>query len=187
MNFSPKHRDNTVRALYFGLFLLGFITMVLKKDGTMGVVFTCISLVALVTALFLLVRYELTTYSYIMNAKEDDFEFFVDKAVGKRGNYVCYYMISDVVFYEKYNNEKKEALKKDFPNIFFYNYTHNLFSDKKQVIIFKNSSHYDAVIIDVDEAYDTYIKNAIELVKQAKSKPSEDDIENNEAVNITEE
>ncbi len=187
MNFTPKHKDGALRALYLGLFALGFITMLMNGEGTKGIVFTCVSLISLVGGLYLLMRYELTTFSYVMNAKENDFEFFVNKSVGKRGNYICFYMVSDIVRFEPYNSEMRENLKKDYQRIFFYNYTHNLFKEQKQVIVFKNSSHYDAVIIEADEAYNEYIKNAIELTKNAKNQMSEFDFDNDSTVNISDE
>ncbi|MBO5339277.1 MAG: hypothetical protein J6A96_06215 [Clostridia bacterium] len=184
MNYSPKHTDNTVRALYLGLFALALITILFGGEGARGITFTCVSLVSIVSGLYLLMRFELTTYSYVMNAKENDFEFFVNKAVGKRGNYVCFYMVSDIVRFEKYSSEVRDTLKKDYQRISFYNYTHNLFKEEKSVIVFKNSEHYDAVIIEADQAYSEYIKNAIELTKQAKSQESKIDLDDDEMINI---
>ena len=168
MNYTPKHSDKATRALYIGLFLLGVITMFLKGEGTVGTVFLCISMVSLVTSVYFVVRYELTTYSYIANENEKGHEFIVNKSVGKRGSYVCYYMISDVIKIESYSSETKENLKKDYPNIYFYNYTHTLFEKNKQIILFKNSAHYDAVIVELDEECYTYMKNIVELEKTKK-------------------
>lgn len=188
MNYTPQHKDGALRALYLGLFALALITVLFGgREGTRGIIFTCVSLVSVVGGLYLLMRYELTTYSYVMNAKESDFEFFVNKAVGKRGNYVCFYMVSDIVRFEPYTSEKREELKKDYQRIFFYNYTHNLFKEQKQVIVFKNSEHYDAIIIEASEEYGAYIKNAIELVKSAKSQASELDLDDDATISIKDE
>lgn len=168
MNYTPKHSDKAVRALYLGLFLLGVITMLLKGEGTVGIAFICISIVSLISSIYFVVRYELTTYSYIVNENNGRNEFAVNKAVGKRGNYVCYYMVSDIVKIEDYSSETREALKKDYPNTFFYNYTHTLFEKKKQVILFKNSAHYDAVIVELNDECYGYMKNIIELEKSKR-------------------
>ena len=168
MNYTPKHTDKAVRALYLGLFLLGVVTMFLKGEGTLGTVFVCVSIVSLVCSLYFVVRYELTTYSYIVNEKDGKYDFAVNKSVGKRGSYVCYYKASDIVKIEEYTSESKEILKKDFSNIFFYNYTHSLFEKKKQVIIFKNSLHYDAVILELDDECYAYMKSIIEKEKARK-------------------
>ena len=172
MNYTPKHADGALRALYLGLFALAVVAIFFKREDSNGWIFTCISLIAVVCGLYLLVRYELTTYSYILNAKENDFELLINKTVGKRSNCVCFYMVSDIVRFEPYNSETREEYKKDYKRIFFYNYTHNLFKEKKHVILFKNSEHYDAVIIEANEEYEAYIKNAIELVKNGNTSES---------------
>ena len=185
MNYTPKHSDKATRALYIGLFILGVVMMFLKGEGIVATAYICISIVSLISSIYFVVRYELTTYSYIVNENEKGFEFIVNKSVGKRGSYVCYYMISDVVKIEPYTSESKETIKKDYPNLYFYNYTHTLFEKNKQVILFKNSAHYDAVIVELDEERYTYVKNLIELEKSRKrSQPfygfEDDDIVNEE-------
>lgn len=168
MNYTPKHSDKAVRALYLGLLLIGVVTMLFKDDGKLGILYVCISVVSFVSCIYFVVRYELTTFSYIVNETDGKYDFTVNKAVGKRGNYVCYYKVSDIVKIEEYSSEMKETMKKDYPNIFFYNYTHTLFDKKKQVILFKNSAHYDAVIVELDEECYAYMRDIIKLENERK-------------------
>ncbi len=175
MNFTPKRKNGNMRALYLGLLGLGLILMVINpQNNTRRTAFVCISLIALTAGIYLMIRYELTTYTYILNAKESDFDFFVDKSTGKRGNYVCYYKISDVASFLPYEKETKDELVKKYTNISFYTYTNNA-SCKTNVLVFGNHGHYDAVIIERDEAYDEYLKNAIALVKEKKAQLRDED------------
>ena len=177
MNFTPKRKNGNMRALYLGLLGLGLILMVLNPaNSTQRTAFVCISLISVSVGIYLMVRYELTTYSYILNAKDNDFDFFVNKASGKRGAYVCYYMISDVASFLPYEKGTKDELVKKYINISFYTYTNNA-SCKTNVLVFANRGHYDAVIIESDEAYDEYLKNAIALVREKKAQEPDDEDE----------
>ncbi|MBO5287649.1 MAG: hypothetical protein J6B34_05940 [Clostridia bacterium] len=150
MNYTPKHKDVTMRAIY--AFLLLF-SMVIVNVGT-GLVHTIlmsIALVMLAVGAFLFIRYDLTSFTYIAIEKEKDFDFFIDKTVGKRNGYVCYYPLSDAISLEKWGRETKKALKARYGKIFFYNYCHNQFKTEKQVLVFKNDNYYDAVIIELGE------------------------------------
>lgn len=174
MNYTPKHKDGIVRALYCGLIALAFILMLVRAEGTQRTVFTCVAMGTLVAGVFLLMRYELTTYSYILSAKENDFDFFVNKSSGKRGSYVCYYLMSDVIKIVPYEKDTKGKLEREYQKILFFNYTNNLFGAKKHVIIFNNKGKYEGVIIEADEACLEYLQNALNLVRGVKGeKPTE--------------
>ena len=175
MNFTPKRKNGNVRAIYLGLLALGLISIVVSGEwASRRIALICISMLSLVGGVYLMVRYELTTYSYILNAKENDFEFFVNKATGKRGSYVCFYMISDVATFLPYEKNTKEELIKKYQNISFFTYTNNV-SCKTNVLVFANAGHYDAVIMESDEAYDEYIKNAIVLVREKQNTQEDED------------
>ncbi len=180
MNYTPERKGGTIRALYLGLLALGLISVVVSGNfaSSRRIAFICISMVSLVGGVYLMMRYELTTYTYILNAKENDFDFFVNKATGKRGNYVCYYLISDVACFIPYEKETKDELVKKYQHLSFYTYTNNP-SCKTNVIVFKNAGYFDAVIIESNEAYDEYLKNAIALVKE-KKKEAEVEEENDD-------
>jgi hypothetical protein len=178
MKFSPKHEGGAIRALYIGLFALALICMSLPfQNGTRRTAMILISMAALVGAMYLMMRFELTTYTYVLNPRENDYDFFVDKASGKRGNYVCNYLVTDIVKVLPYEKDTKEKLSKEYAGIMFYNYTHNLFSKKKQVIVFRNSPHYDAAIVEMNEQFEAFLENVTNLSKEANAPAFNPDIE----------
>ena len=181
MNYTPKRKGGAMRALYLGLLALGLISIVVSGNfgASRKTAFICISMVSLVGGVYLMMRYELTTYTYILNAKENDFDFFVNKATGKRGSYVCYYMISDVASFVPCEKETKEELIAKYHNISFFTYTNNA-QCKTNVLVFRNADHFDAIIMERDEAYDEYLRNAIALVKEKKAKEADDEEDDDE-------
>lgn len=177
MNYTPKRNNGTIRALYLGLLALGLISIVISgSGGSRRIAFISISMISLVAGVYLMMRYELTTYTYILSAKDDDFDFFVNKASGKRGSYVCYYLISDVASFVPYEKDTKNQLIEKYHNISFYTYTNNA-QCKKNVLVFQNAGHYDAIIMESDEAYDEYLTNAIALVKEKRLVSDDEDDE----------
>ncbi len=178
MKFSPKHEGGGIRALYIGLFALALICMSLPfSEGTRRTALVIISMVSLVSAMYLMMRFELTTYTYILNPRENSYDFFIDKAVGKRGNYVCNYSVLDIVKVIPYEKETKDTLSKEYVGIMFYNYTHNMFAKKKQVIVFRNSPHYDAVIVEMNEEFEAFLENVTKLSKEANTPSFNSEIE----------
>ena len=53
-------------------------------------------------------------------------------------------------------------------NIFIYNYTHNTFTGKKQVIVFRNTPNYEAVICELGSEMESFLNSVIELVKEQR-------------------
>ena len=179
MKFSAKHSDKTLRILYISLFIVGGVFMMLQPaDNTRRTVYICVSLVLLVTALYLLMRYELTTYTYILNEGEHGYDFFVDKAVGKRGAYVCSYRVLDILEIIPYEKNSKEKLKAKNREIGFFDYTHNLFKKEKKIIIFKNSVDSDAIVVEMSPEFEAFLINAISLAKKSEADPLAKEIEN---------
>ena len=168
MKFAAKHSDKTLRILYLSLFIVGIIFMTMRpEDNTRRTAYICVSLITIATALYLLMRYEMTTYTYILNPNEQNYDFFVDKAVGKRGAYVCSYRVSDIVEIIPYQNDSKEKLKARDSEIGFFDYTHNLFKKEKKIIIFKYQSKTDAIVVELSPEFEAFLVNTIELVKRA--------------------
>lgn len=177
MKYSPKHNDKTMRILYVLFFGAALIFMMLPiKEGIPRTVLICLSMASIVGAMYLLMRYELTTFTYILNPKGNDYDFFVDRAQGKRGNYVCSYRVSDIIKVEDYNKGTREAIQKEYPSIFIYNYTHNHFTGKKQIIVFRGA-RCEAVICELGDEMESFLKNVIELVKEAQRIDYNEDFE----------
>ena len=178
MKFAPKHNDKTLRILYVALFIVGGFFMTMQpQDNTRRTAYICVSLITIATALYLLMRYEMTTYTYVLNPNENNYDFFVDKSVGKRGAYVCSYRVSDIVEIIPYQNDSKEKLKARDSEIGFFDYTHNLFKKEKKIIIFKYQSKSDAIVVELSPEFESFLVDKIELVRQANRDELANEIE----------
>ena len=69
MNYSPKHDDTKIRAIYGALIVLGLAFTVIGT-GLVKTVFTALSLVFIATGLYLFIRHDLTSYTYIVMENE---------------------------------------------------------------------------------------------------------------------
>ena len=164
MKFSPTHNDNVMRAIY-GILVLGGLVLFNIGEGLLKTVFMSVSLVFLATGLFLFIRFEMTSFTYILMENEKRLDFYVDRAVGKRGTYVCYFPLYDCVELLDYTKESKKELKKKYPKIVFFNYCHNKVGVKKQVMVFEVDDTYEAIVVQLDE-YKNYMEESIKLSKR---------------------
>ena len=162
MSFKPPHNDKGLRTVYSILFL-AFVLFLLIKNPQYNWLYMSLAIACLIGATYLVISFELTTYSYVFVEKSRKTEFFVDKATGKRNNYVCYYHLSDLCCFEKYDEKTKEALDKKYESISFFKYYHNLFTKNKYVLVFKGEKSYEAIII---EATNPFINQANSLIKK---------------------
>lgn len=162
MKFSPNHNDNRMRMIYGGLVVCAFVGMCFGT-GIVRTVLLSLSMVVLAVGIFLFIRCDMTTYTYIVMENEKRFDFYIDKSTGKRGAYVCYYPLSDAVCLEKYDRAKRNELKKKYGKVFIYNYCHNKLVGEKYILVFKNDGYHDAVIIELDEGSLKYLNTAIEI------------------------
>lgn len=162
MNYSPKHDDTKIRAIYGALIVLG-LAFTAVGTGLIKTVFTALSLAFIATGLYLFIRHDLTSYSYIVMENEGRLDFYVDRVVGKRGAYVCYYPLCDAVSLQTYERGTKKALGEKYGKVFVYNYCHNRFCKERHIIVFKNDGYYDAVICQLDPQSVGYLNKCIEL------------------------
>lgn len=164
MNYSPKHNDKGLRILYAILFFLTVLFLMINNPQYRWL-YLSLAMVSLVAAVYLLLSFELTTYTYVLNAKEKSYDFYVDKAVGKRNSYVCYYPMADLVCLSRVDNGTKARLSEKYKKIFFYRYAHNLFNPNAYIMVFKNTGYYDAITVDLNDEYLSFINKVIELQK----------------------
>ena len=71
------------------------------------------------------------TFIYIINEKDTDFDFYVHKSIGRRGDYVCYYYMSDVVEIVKHSKETRDEYIKKYQTAGVYSFYHNFTSKDK--------------------------------------------------------
>ena len=167
MNYAPPHNDTKMRTIYAILVAAG-LALYFVGTGWVKAVLTALSLVFLATGLYLFIKHDLTTYTYILMENEGRQDFYVDRVVGKRGTYVCYYPLCDAVCLEEYKKGTRHILEEKYGKVFVYNYCHNRFSGKKQVLVFENDGYYDAVIIELDEMSINVVKSYLSLYSENK-------------------
>ena len=166
MKFIPARKDIKIRILYSVLLIGAIICFFPFITGIMHTVMQSIGIIMLTSSLAIFIKYESTTFSYILIEKNGHLDFYIDKHVGKRGAYGCFFPVSDAVKIVKMADDTKAELKKEFKNIFFYNYAKNIFCGEKHIIVFENEGRFDAVIFEPDGKFLSLIKEDIE--KHAK-------------------
>ena len=159
MNYSPKHNDIKMRAVYGFLIVLG-LALNFVGTGLVKTVASALSLILLAVGLYFFVKHDMTTYTYILMENEGRVDFYIDRVVGKRGAYVCYYPLSDTVLAEKYEKGTRDKVNREYGKVFIYNYTHNRFCGDKQILVFKNEGYYDAVIVELSRECFDYIQKS---------------------------
>lgn len=162
------------RIIYIALMLLGIFLTSLKLENWARFAFTTIGIFSIVASAFLILKYELTEYTVIVNAKEDNIDFFINKVVGKRGAYDCYFKMSCGEEALKLERGTKEELKKKYSKILFHTYCHNIVSQDKYAIVFKNDDQYECVICELNDTMLSYIESSISIAKNAWATRSPD-------------
>ena len=152
MQYSHKKKSALCKFIYLTSICLGFVCAFINVTGILASVFSVLSIALIMGGMFIFMKYDATTYTVVVNAKETDFDFFISKAVGKRGAYICYFLISDALKIVKYNGSStKEELKLEYNGILFHNYFHGFNSRDRYALIFKLDDKLDALIIELND------------------------------------
>lgn len=178
MKYSPKRTDNAIRAIY-AILLIMTVLFAGTGSGITKAILSSLALIFLTSSLYLFIRYDMTSYTYILSEKDGGYDFYIDKYVGKRGGYVCFYPISDSVMFEKYEKGMKKSLRNKYGNIHFYNYSQNIIKSDKSIIVFSNTDYFDAVIFEPDSDFSDMIRKASSM----SVKPSYEISESNDGEN----
>ena len=149
-----------MRAIYGSLLVAAFILMGFGT-GYVRAILMSLSVLCLGAGMYLFIKHEITTYSYIVMENDSRLDFYVDKTTGKRGAYVCYYPLCDALAIIKYEKGTKKEIRSKYGKAFTYNYCHNRFCGEKYIIVFQNDTHRDAVICQLEKPHAEYIKKAI--------------------------
>lgn len=182
MTYTHKKHAGIIRIIYLALIIIGFVLYPMELEGN-KLFFTLSSLFSIVAGLYLLIKTEMVTYTYVIKEKKTDFDFFVNRAMGRRGNYVCYYYISDAIKVIKYSKEVVNELTKEYVNIGYYNFSHGIFSKDKYIILFKLKDEYNMILVEMNDEFKSYFENCME---KATPFSSEDEDEDDEKSNDTE-
>ena len=160
MTYTHKKHAGIVRVIYLALLVIGFVLYPLQI-GDMKLFFNLSSFVCLALGVYLLIKCEMITFTYIIKEKGSDFEFFVNRAMGRRGNYVCYYYVSDIIRIEKHTTEIVNEISKKHPGTGYYNFSHGIFSKDKYVILFELEGKYDMIIVEMNDEFKSYLEGCM--------------------------
>lgn len=149
-----------MRAIYGALTVSSLACMNIGT-GLVRTILMSLSVIFLATGMYLFLKHEITTYSYVIMEGEKRLDFYVNKLTGKRGAYVCYYPMSDALDIVKYEKGTKREIEQKYGKTFFYRYYHNVFCGEKYVVVFKNEGYCDAVICQLEPLSRDYIQKAI--------------------------
>ena len=150
MTYTYKKSNGLARIIYLALFIVGCVLACLELQGYYRVVFTTLGMGMVMAAIVLFLRYESTEYSLVLRENKTDYDFFVNKTVGKQSAYACYFYVSTTVDLVKY--ESKSALTEKYPGIEFYFYIHNIKPKDRYAIIFQyNDGGYVAIVVQMGE------------------------------------
>ncbi|MBQ8344549.1 MAG: hypothetical protein IJY41_05125 [Clostridia bacterium] len=157
MKYTPKPTDKKMRLIYIALFLITVACLSSPVKGIASTILSSVALVTLVSASFLVIKFELTLYTYILLDRENTIDFYVEKRSGQKGSYVCYFPLSDAKEFVKFEKGTKKLLREKYKKIRFYNYAKNMFSGAKYCIVFENGSQFDAVLFEPDDTFINFL------------------------------
>lgn len=174
MTYTHKKHAAIIRIIYFSLLILGFVLYPMDFQG-MKIVFSLSSFVCLASGIYLLIKSEMITFTYVIKEKKTDFDFFVNRAMGRRGNYVCYYYISDAIKLVKYSKETVTELTQKYKNVGYYNFCHGILSKDKYIILFKLENEYNMILVEMNDEFKSYFENCMEKAIPVSSDKDDDE------------
>lgn len=145
MTYIPK-KNNKALNIACALIIIGIIVFAMSNYIIYPALFQLISLGAIVAGVFLLTRYVLPEYRYIIDDREDgNSDLIVIKKQGSREIKVCHIALSAVseVICEKYGRVKCDER---------YNYAVNIASDTV-CVIFSDGDRTSCVMLEADAAF----------------------------------
>ena len=153
MKYTPERTDKRIRAIYCILFAMAILGIFIEVKGIYATIIQCVAIMILTASLAIFIKYESITYVYSLVDRNGILDFYVDKYTGKRGGYVCYFPLTDCVNLKEFNKKTKKELREEYKRIYFFNYSKNVFTGKKYVVVFENKDEYHAVIFEPDDKF----------------------------------
>lgn len=180
MEYTHKKHLAVFRIIYLALIVSGFILYPLDYEG-LKLFTTLSSFACLVAGLYLLIKCEMITFTYVINERKTDFNFFINRSMGRRGNYVCYYYISDAVKVVKHTKEAVQEITREHPGCGYYSFCHGIFSKDQYIILFNLNGSYDMVIVEMNEEFKSYFESCMAKAVPVSLNDDEDEDDSNEA------
>lgn len=164
MKYSPKKFDTAVRTLYSLCLLITAVLLLLHPtEGVWSSILSSISIITLFSGMVLFIKYDCTTYEYILIERNSTLDFYVNRIVGKRGSYCVYFPITDCLEIGVYDEATKESIRAKYPSSRFSKYVQNFLSGKNfYYALFKGPEFYECVIFEADEAFINLMKKYFE-------------------------
>lgn len=152
MKYSPPKTDSRARLLYCLCLIGSAVCLVAKADGLSATILSSFGLVLLVASIYLFVKYDMTSYEYILIERNGTFDFYVNKITGRRGNYACYFPLSDCLEIAEYKESTKEELLKKHAACKISKYVQNFLSEKNlYYALFRNGTSLDCIVFEPSE------------------------------------
>ena len=161
MKYIPKRIDLKTRIIYGLLFVLAVFCMIFNAPDSMKVYFSSVGLLALVASLYVFIKFEFTTYEYILIERNGTYDFYINKITGRRGSYVCYFPLTDAMEIVKYSSEMKNSLKEKYKNPLIYKYSQNILCGDKYALVFENDNLPCVVIAELNDEFVKIIEDEI--------------------------
>ncbi len=153
MTYIPK-RDNKAKNLSLLSIITGFVLMLLSAVMPYSVVFQVLAFVLIIVGVFLLQRYVLCEYRYIIDDKDDgSADLIVYKNQGKNDVKMCHISLLNVTDICKFGEKAERGTAR-------YAYNQNL-TDNKYVIRTVDGERAIEVIIEPDEAFLSRLRERI--------------------------
>lgn len=145
MTYIPK-RNNKAKNLSLLSIITGFALMILSSAIPYSVVFQVLAFLFIIVGVFLLQRYVLCEYRYIISDKDDgSSDLVVYKRQGKNDVKVCHLSLLNVTDIYKYGERSEKGTAR-------FAYNQNL-TDNKYVICVVDGERGIEVMIEPDEAF----------------------------------
>ncbi len=160
MKYSPKKYDNMVRAIY-GVCLIITVALLLfhPKGGMWSTILSSVALITLFTAMVLFIKYDCTSYEYILLERNGTLDFYVNRIVGKRGSYCVYFPVTDCIEMGLYDENVRANIRAKYQNSRFSKYTQNFLTGKNfYYALFEGPEFYECVIFEPDDAFIEFMK-----------------------------
>lgn len=173
MKYSPKKIDTSVRIIYFSMLFASVSLMMINSSGLVRTILYSVALILLAVSVFFFIKYDATSYEYILIERNGTLDFYVNKITGRRGAYVVYYPITDCVKMGKYERELHSELKGQYKDLRVGRYVQNFISSKERFyLVFQNKDgYYDAIVF---EANDKMVEMLSAYFEKAKNEAQSD-------------